>query len=37
MEIENLAYETPQLEVLEIELEQAVMSWSGEGGNESDL
>ena len=25
MEIENLAYETPQLEVLEIELEQAVM------------
>lgn len=39
METQKLIYETPQVEIMEIEIEQAVLEGSstGEGGYESDL
>lgn len=37
METRKSNYETPQVEIVEIELEQAVLSFSGESGNESEM
>lgn len=39
METKNKTYESPQVEIMEIEMEQTVLqgSMSGEDGNESDL